>query len=248
MIPNWHFFAKRLIIILSFRYRLYNYFNKIQGGHSMSINGIMNAVSAPKQETKTYTQKKTDTKGNSTNTEGKTSQTNNTAAVYEPSSTTTKDAVKPTKNNYKQNTALVQKLKADAEQRTAQFRQMVESMLTKQGKTFQNADSMWKVLASGNFKVDKQTALQAQKDISEDGYWGVEQTSDRILSFAEALTGGDPKKMEEMRSAFIKGYKQATGAWGKKLPDISSKTYDAVMKKFDDYTAKDAEDSVTEIK
>ncbi len=211
----------------------------------MSINGIMNSVSAPVQET--YSQK-TNTKSNSTNTDNKTSQSNDTAAVYEPSSTTTKDAVKSTKNNYKQNTALVEKLKADQEQRTAQFRQMVESMLTKQGKTFQNADSMWKILASGNFTVDRETALQAQKDIADDGYWGVEQTSDRILSFAEALSGGDPEKMEKMRDAFIKGYKQATGAWGRDLPDISSKTYDAVMKKFDDYASKNKEDdSVTEL-
>ncbi|MCI9052861.1 MAG: hypothetical protein HFI05_13280 [Lachnospiraceae bacterium] len=211
----------------------------------MSINGIMNSVSAPVQET--YSQK-TNTKSNSTNTDNKTSQSNDTAAVYEPSSTVTKDAVKATKNNYKQNTALVEKLKADQEQRTAQFRQMVESMLTKQGKTFQNADSMWKILASGNFTVDRATALQAQKDIADDGYWGVEQTSDRILSFAEALSGGDPEKMEKMRAAFIKGYKQATGAWGRDLPDISSKTYDAVMKKFDDYASKNKEDdSVTEL-
>ena len=213
----------------------------------MSINGIMNSVSAPVQETNTYSQK-TNTKSNSTNTDNKTSQSNDTAAVYEPSSTVTKDAVKSTKNNYKQNTALVEKLKADQEQRTAQFRQMVESMLTKQGKTFQNADSMWKILASGNFTVDRETALQAQKDIADDGYWGVEQTSDRILSFAEALSGGDPEKMEKMRDAFIKGYKQATGAWGRDLPDISSKTYDAVMKKFDDYASKNKEDdSVTEL-
>ena len=211
----------------------------------MSINGIMNSVSAPVQET--YSQK-TNTKSNSTNTDNKTSQSNDTAAVYEPSSTVTKDAVKATKNNYKQNTALVEKLKADQEQRTAQFRQMVESMLTKQGKTFQNADSMWKILSSGNFTVDRATALQAQKDIADDGYWGVEQTSDRILSFAEALSGGDPEKMEKMRAAFIKGYKQATGAWGRDLPDISSKTYDAVMKKFDDYASKNKEDdSVTEL-
>ena len=107
---------------------------------------------------------------------------------------------------------------------------------------------MWKILASGNFTVDRATALQAQKDIADDGYWGVEQTSDRILSFAEALSGGDPEKMEKMRAAFIKGYKQATGAWGRDLPDISSKTYDAVMKKFDDYASKNKEDdSVTEL-
>lgn len=123
----------------------------------------------------------------------------------------------------------------------------MESVISKQGSTYQNADSMWKFLASGKFTVDKETALAAQKEIGEDGYWGVKQTSERIFSFAEALTGGDPDKMEEMRAAFIKGYKQATGTWGKDLPDISSKTYDAVMEKFDNYNKKDEQDSVTKI-
>lgn len=170
-------------------------------------------------------------------------KTEDKGAVYE--STANKNTVD--KVTYKPDTNLINKLKADAEQKTAQFRKMVESMLSKQNKVFQGADGMWKALAAGDFTVDKATALNAQKEIGEDGYWGVEQTSDRILSFAEALTGGDPEKMEKMREAFIKGYKQATGAWGRDLPDISSKTYDAVMKKFDEYNKKDdeTEDTVT---
>ena len=55
--------------------------------------------------------------------------------------------------------------------------------------------------------------------------------------FAKALTGGDGAKMEEMRKAFEKGFKMATGTWGQKLPDISQRTYDATEKLFDDYAA-----------
>ena len=36
-----------------------------------------------------------------------------------------------------------------------------------------------------------------------------------------------------MKDAFIKGYKQAEKQWGGELPEISKKTYDAVMEKFD---------------
>ena len=50
-----------------------------------------------------------------------------------------------------------------------------------------------------------------------------------------ALAGDDEEAMKKMQSAFEKGFKEATGAWGRKLPDISSKTYDAVQKKFEDY-------------
>ena len=89
---------------------------------------------------------------------------------------------------------------------------------------------------------------QAQADIAEDGYWGVNQTSDRIVDFAKALTGGDPNKIEEMREAFKKGFKQAEEKWGGELPEISQKTYDAVLEKFDAWaaeTTQKAEESTT---
>ena len=63
--------------------------------------------------------------------------------------------------------------------------------------------------------------------------WGVEQTSDRIVDFAKALSGGDPAKADTMLEAFKKGFKAATKSWGKELPDISQRTYDAVLKKMD---------------
>ena len=77
-------------------------------------------------------------------------------------------------------------------------------------------------------------------------WWGVNQTSERILSFAKALTGGDPDKIEEMREAFEKGFKEATKSWGKELPEISQKTYDAVMKGFDEWAGIDSEDKTAE--
>lgn len=219
--------------------------NDYHGGYhmSMSVNGIGNEpINVDAAYTKSPSASAAKPAASTTTTPAKT-QTEDKAVVYEPS------AKKPVadKNTYTQNTALVNKLKADAEQKNESFRKLVESVISKQGSTYQNADSMWKFLASGKFTVDKETALAAQKEIGEDGYWGVKQTSERIFSFAEALTGGDPDKMEEMRAAFIKGYKQATGTWGKDLPDISSKTYDAVIEKFDNYNKKDEQDSVTKI-
>ena len=135
------------------------------------------------------------------------------------------------------NSALIAKLKADADAQTANLQSIVEKMMIGQSKTSSIAsdDGMWKFLASGNFTVDAATKTQAQSDISEDGYWGVKQTSDRILDFAKALAGNDSGKAEELRSAFEKGFKQATKTWGKDLPSISQDTYDAVEKKFDEW-------------
>jgi len=135
----------------------------------------------------------------------------------------------------KQNQALIDKLKADADARVSQLRGIVEKMMTKQGAAIGQADDMWKFLASGKYTVSAEVKAQAQKDIAEDGYWGVAQTSDRILDFAKALSGNDPEKADELLEAFKKGFKQATGAWGKDLPDISKRTYDAVVEKFNNW-------------
>ena len=118
------------------------------------------------------------------------------------------------KTDYKQNAELVAKLKADADKHTAQLKSLVEKMMLKQAGASDKYQSIWEFLASGDYTVDPEVAAQAKEDISEDGYWGVEQTSERIISFAKALTGGDPSKIAEMRKAFEKGFSEATKSWG----------------------------------
>ena len=130
---------------------------------------------------------------------------------------------------------VVARLKKDAEDRTSQLRSLVQQMMGNQGNRIGQADDMWRFLAKGDFTVTPDVKAQAQKDIADDGYWGVNQTSDRIIEFAKALVGDDPEKAEQMRAAFEKGFKAATKSWGKELPSISQRTYDAVMSKFDDW-------------
>ena len=130
---------------------------------------------------------------------------------------------------------LVQKLKAETQSRVNQFKSLVEDMLLKQGHKVKNSDDIWSMLASGKLEVDPETAAKAKEEISEDGYWGVKQTSERIFDMAVALSGGDEDKMEDMLNAFKKGFDQATKAWGKSLPDSSHKTYVAVMEKFENF-------------
>lgn len=152
------------------------------------------------------------------------------AAVFEKSS----NEVDSTVNNQKADrTALVNKLKADQEAQKMQLFDIVKKTIAGQGNTLAKADDMWKFLASGDFTVDAETKANAQKEISEDGYWGVNKTSDRILDFAIALSGNDTSKAEMLLDAFKKGFSEATAAWGKELPEISQKTYDAVLEKFE---------------
>lgn len=210
----------------------------------MSVNGITSTSTA--YETFQASQPvKTNTETAAANV----TATEDVAAVYEPSKES--ETSKSQSVNYAQNTELVNKLKADAEAHTQQLQNIVQQLMTKQGQTYNTANDIWKFLASGNFTVDAATKEQAQKDIAEDGYWGVEQTSDRIIDFAKALTSGDPSKIEDMREAFKKGYEQAEKTWGGELPEISKKTYDAVMEKFDKMaeeagqTTKPTEDTTT---
>ncbi len=135
--------------------------------------------------------------------------------------------------------ALVDRLKADAEERKNQMMNLVQKTLSGQVGTFGKAsgDDLWSTLASGKFTVDAATKAQAQKDISEDGYWGVKKTSQRLFDFASALAGDDVDKMKEMQAAMEKGFKQATKTWGRELPEISQNTLKAANKLFEDYYA-----------
>lgn len=192
----------------------------------MSVNGVTGATNTYDAA---YLASQTTAKATDENTSAAKAaeEKDNKGVVYEAS----KDA--GTKKTYTQNTNLVNKMKADAEAHAQQLQNIVEQLMSKQGQTYNTANGIWSILSGGNFTVDAATKAQAEKDIAEDGYWGVQQTSDRIIDFATALTGGNPDKIEEMREAFKKGYKQAEKTWGGELPDISQRTYDAVMEKFD---------------
>ena len=191
----------------------------------MSVNGI--STTYANYTASAYAQSNTTKATETSDTTSTTSSTKTeNSAVYESSSK---------KLSKEDNAALIQKLKADTDARVSQLRSLVEKMFTKQGQKVKDNDSMWSMLASGNFTVDAETAAAAKAEISEDGYWGVNQTSDRIFEMAKALSGGDDAKMDKMLSAFKKGFQEATKSWGRSLPDISQKTYDAVLEKFKNY-------------
>lgn len=77
------------------------------------------------------------------------------------------------------------------------------------------------------------TPEEANELIAEDGYFGVEQTSDRIVDFAIGVAGGDPAKIDAIKAGVEKGFNEAFKAFGNWLPDISYDTYDTVMEKLD---------------
>jgi len=88
-------------------------------------------------------------------------------------------------------------------------------------------------LGDSSINIRDLTPAEAQELISEDGYLGVEQTSDRIVQFAISAAGNDPEKLELIKASIDEGFEMASEALGGVLPEISMRTYDAIMQKLD---------------
>lgn len=190
----------------------------------MGVNGIETQTSYIETAQYAAGTKKTDKKDDTKSTEKK--------DEYVKSNTTQKDS---TKQIYKKNTALVNQLKQDAENRKQQLIALVEKSLGNQGKAYNSLCELFTAIKDGKVAVDPAAVEQAKQDVAEDGYWGVKQTSDRFVEFAKALTGGDPSKADKMIEAIEKGFEQATKAWGGKLPSICSDTIKATKEKLTEW-------------
>ena len=181
----------------------------------MSVNGITSANSS-------YTTPQTTAKT-------KVSQATNTAdakdigVVYETSSKTDDKS-----NKIKDYSSVVATMKKELSTKNEQLQNLVTKLLGKQAGKYTKLADLFK-----DIQADPATIEQAQKDIAGDGYWGVEQTSDRLVSMAQALSGGDTSKADTLIAAIKKGFDEATEAWGDKLPDICQKTIDAAVKKME---------------
>ena len=82
------------------------------------------------------------------------------------------------------------------------------------------------------------TPEDAAKAVSDDGDWGVDAVATRIFDLASAIAGNDPEKLATLRSAVEDGFSQAGIAWNNatglnEMPDITEKTYNEIMSRFD---------------
>lgn len=79
--------------------------------------------------------------------------------------------------------------------------------------------------------IESLTPEQAQDLIAEDGYFGVEKTSERIFKAAIGIAGNDPSRLDAILEGIEDGFAEAEQAFGGTLPDISYQTRDAVIEK-----------------
>ncbi len=111
------------------------------------------------------------------------------------------------------------------------LRNYVNDLLQKQGVNTQ--------VAVGGNAIDLATITpdKAQELVGENGYFGVEQTSERIFQLAVSVAGGDTSRIDAIKEGIDQGFAEAKKAFGDWLPDISYATYDAVMTKLDNWVA-----------
>lgn len=112
------------------------------------------------------------------------------------------------------------------------LRGLVLNILKEQGIDFKIATGK---AGAEEIDISQLTQEDAQALIADDGYFGVDKTSDRIVDFAIGIAGGDPSRLDAIKEGVDKGFAEALEAFGGQLPDISYDTYDAVMKKLDDW-------------
>lgn len=162
-------------------------------------------------------------------------------AVNQPKITIPKDelilsgdkGIQKTGNYGKPDMQRIEALKRQADEALRPLKDMVKELLGQQGIAFKEAN--FESNKDKMVDISPEMRAEAQKNIAEDGEYGVEKTSSRIVDFAKALAGDDPAKIETLRNAIKKGYEEAGKAFGGELPEISQKTLDATMKKLDEW-------------
>lgn len=202
----------------------------------MDVSGL-NSTKSTYSTTVTNDQK---VQENATDSKSAENKVNDAAVVYEKSNAGNTDS---SKTIYSKD-SIVAKLKADQEARIASMQSLVTKLLGQQKDKFDianmfgdNASNVKSIFEEAAKNADPETIAQAKADVAEDGYWGVEQTSDRLVDMAIALSGGDTSKADLMIDSIKKGFEQATKAWGDDLPDISQKTVDAAIEKLNQWKA-----------
>lgn len=118
----------------------------------------------------------------------------------------------------------------ESDRKAQQVMDLIRPLVEQQGLNFAKV-----VSGEQQLQADPETIEAAKAAIADGGEFSVEKTSERILSFAKAMIGADPSKMDSIRAAVEKGFQQAQDMLGGSLPEISQKTLAAVQAGFDQW-------------
>lgn len=73
----------------------------------------------------------------------------------------------------------------------------------------------------------------AQALVSEDGFFGINKTAQRIADFVLNGAGDNEDLLRAGREGILQGFDEAEAMWGDKLPDISYKTIEKAVEIID---------------
>lgn len=96
----------------------------------------------------------------------------------------------------------------------------------------------WRQLADRLMK-DAPTLIASPEEaalvVSDDGFYGVPKTGDRMAQFVIEGAGQNESLLRAGREGVLQGFQEAESAWGEKLPDIAYQTLERTLKLIDDH-------------
>jgi|GEM_PF-266603 len=78
---------------------------------------------------------------------------------------------------------------------------------------------------------------EAKDLVSDNGFFGIDKTSERVSGFVISLAANDVESLKEARRGVVQGFEEAEKMWGGELPEISYQTQEKTLKIIDDKIA-----------
>jgi len=74
---------------------------------------------------------------------------------------------------------------------------------------------------------------EAQDLLAEEGFFGINQTSNRVANFVFSFAGDDIELLKEGREGIVRGFQEAQKLFGNELPEISFQTQEKTLELID---------------
>jgi len=104
------------------------------------------------------------------------------------------------------------------------------------GKEMSNGFSLKDIGYEGK-PITQLSPNEASDLLADDGFFGVEQTSNRVANFVFNFSGDDAELLKEGREGIVRGFEEASKLFGGQLPEISYTTQERTLKLIDDKIA-----------
>ncbi len=85
--------------------------------------------------------------------------------------------------------------------------------------------------------ITELSSSEAKELVSDEGFFGITKTSERVSSFVIDLSGNKVEALQEARKGIVQGFEEAEKMWGGELPEISYQTQERTLKIIDEKIA-----------